>query len=176
MATKRPKVKDASGIDALLLDVDNLQLTAAPTEDNHGTNKGYVDTQLLTEIGNREDAIDDLQQQITTEVDTRVESDATLHGRIDAEEAARISGDTSLQEQLNSEVQARIDGDEGLQDQLDVLVETLQTVDAHYVRDFGDNMTGNLTFNDTNIILDATTGAGTFIGPLEASNIDGGSY
>ena len=45
-----------------------------------------------------------------------------------------------------------------------------------YVEKDGDNMSGNLTFNTNKIILNASSGSGTFTGTLEAANIDGGEY
>ena len=79
MATIRPKVLSTSGHDELLLDADNLKLAAAPTLNEHGTNKAYVD-----------------------------------------------ASDTALQNQID-------------------------TIDGLYVRDTGDNMTGNLTLGTTQI-------------------------
>ena len=176
MATKRPKVKSASGVDILLLDTDNLQLTAAPGEAYHGANKGYVDTQVSLEISNREDAIDDLQSQLNAEIDARTTGDSDLSDRIDTEEAARIAADASLQAQIDAEAQARADGDDALQSSIDSLAGDLAVIEGSYVHNDGDDMTGNLTFNTTNIVLNAATGAGTFAGQLEAANIDGGSY
>jgi hypothetical protein len=45
-----------------------------------------------------------------------------------------------------------------------------------YVEKDGDNMSGNLTFNTNKIILNASSGSGTFKGALEAASIDGGTY
>jgi len=45
-----------------------------------------------------------------------------------------------------------------------------------YVEKDGDNMLGNLTFNTNKIILNASSGSGTFTGTLEAASIDGGTY
>jgi len=47
---------------------------------------------------------------------------------------------------------------------------------APYVEKAGDTMTGNLLLGTNKITLNATTGSGTFAGPLEAESIDGGEY
>lgn len=119
MATIRPKVLSTSGHDELLLDADNLKLAAAPTLNEHGTNKAYVDT------------------SVATEATARTNADNTLQSNIDAL-------DTDLQGQIDT-----INGD-------------ITTIEGAYVRDTGDNMTGDLTLGTTQVVLNATTGAATF--------------
>lgn len=123
MATIRPKVLSTSGHDELLLDADNLKLAAAPTLNEHGTNKAYVDT------------------SVATEATARTNADSTLQSNIDAL-------DTDLQGQIDT-----INGD-------------ITTIEGAYVRDTGDNMTGNLTLGTTQIVLNATNGNSTFAGDL----------
>ena len=160
MANLRPKVLNANGYDELLDDGDTIQLVAAPTADDHATNRLYVDTTVTTAVDAEEAA--------------RIAADGVLQGNIDAEEAARIAADAVLQGNIDAEETARIDADSNLQDQIDLLAGG--SLDGRYVERAGDNMTGNLTLGTNKITLDASSGHATFAGVLEAASIDGGSY
>ena len=173
MAALRPVVLDTNGHDKLLDDTDNLTLEFAPSVDNHGTNKKYVDDLVEAEATAREDADTVLQSNIDAEALARENTDTQLQENIDDEEAARIAADAALQsniDDLDTALQGQIDAlDQDLQGQIDV-------IDGLYVRDTGDNMSGNLTLGTTQITLNASNGSGTFLGALEAASIDGGSY
>lgn len=169
MASYRPKVLNSTGIDALLDNTDNLQLSAAPTANNHGTNKAYVDTSVSTEASARSSADTTLQSNIDSEASTRASADTTLQSNIDTEASTRSSADTTLQSNIDA-----LDTD--LQGQIDTNAGNISTIDGLYVRDTGDNMSGNLTLGTTQITLNATDGSGTFAGSLEAASVDGGSY
>ena len=184
MAALRPVVLDTNGHDKLLDDTDNLTLEFAPSVDNHGTNKKYVDDLVEAEATARQDADTVLQSNIDAEALARENTDTQLQENIDDEEAARIAADAALQsniDNLDSQFQSQIDAlDQDLQGQIDALDQDLQgqidVIDGLYVRDTGDNMSGNLTLGTTKITLNASNGSGTFLGPLEAASIDGGSY
>jgi len=51
---------------------------------------------------------------------------------------------------------------------------TSQTLDEVTLK--GNNSSQDITLGTTNIILNATSGSGTFVGALEAASIDGGTY
>lgn len=173
MAALRPVVLDTNGHNKLLEDTENITLFLEPTADTHGVNKKFVDDSIADEATLREDADTLLQSNIDAEELARENADTTLQSNIDAEEAARIAADATLQsniDALDTDLQGQIDAlDTDLQGQID-------TIDGLYVRDTGDNMSGNLTLGTTQITLDATGGSGTFAGALEAASIDGGSY
>ena len=82
MATFKPKVVDASGSDALLDSTDNLEITAAPTADNHAANKLFVDTKVADEAAERVAADSALQDAIDAEAQTRADEDAALQEQI----------------------------------------------------------------------------------------------
>lgn len=81
MADLKPKVLSANGYDKLLDDGDNLVLVNAPSADNHGVNKKYVD-----------------------------DADTALDGKIDAEEQNRIDADNAIQGQIDAIVDPGGDG------------------------------------------------------------------
>lgn len=173
MAALRPVVLDTNGHNKLLDNTDNIALVLAPSADTHGVNKKFVDDSIADEATLREDADTLLQSNIDAEALARANADTLLQSNIDAEEAARIAADANLQsniDALDTDFQGQIDAlDNDLQGQID-------TIDGLYVRDTGDNMSGNLTLGTTQITLNATNGSGNFVGALEAASIDGGSY
>lgn len=88
MANLRPKVLNANGYDELLDDGDTIQLVAAPTADDHATNRLYVDTTVTTAVDAEEAA--------------RIAADAVLQGNIDAEASTRADEDSNLQDQIDA--------------------------------------------------------------------------
>ena len=153
MATIRPKVLSTSGHDELLLDADNLKLAAAPTQNDHATNKAFVDTAIAGESANRATAI-------TAEANARSAADTTLQSNIDAL-------DTDLQDQIDVIDIDLID----LQDQIDTNTIDISTIDGEYVRDTGDNMSGNLTIGTDKVTLNATSGNVVAAGQLQSSSV-----
>lgn len=73
---------------------------------------------LNTEISNREDADQVLQNQILEEVENRVKADEVLQNQILEEVQNRVNADNVLQEQILAEVENRVKADEVLQNQI----------------------------------------------------------
>lgn len=84
---------------------------------------------LNTEITNREDADQVLQNQILEEVDNRVKADEVLQNQILAEVDNRVKADEELQKQILAEVDNRVKADDVLQNQILTEVDARKNAD-----------------------------------------------
>lgn len=84
---------------------------------------------LNTEITNREDADQVLQNQILEEVDNRVKADEVLQNQILAEVDNRVKADEVLQNQILAEVDNRVNADNVLQNQILTEVDARKNAD-----------------------------------------------
>ena len=103
-------------------------------KNDNGTNLTELDVvidDLATEIENRKNADEILQNNINTEIQNRTDADNTLQNDINAEIQNRIEADINLTNSLNDEIQNRISEDDLLEINLNTEIQNRTDVDTN---------------------------------------------
>ena len=103
-------------------------------KNDNGTNLTELDVvieDLATEIENRKNADETLQNNINTEIQNRINGDNTLQNDINAEIQNRIEADINLTNSLNDEIQNRISEDDLLEINLNTEIQNRTDADTN---------------------------------------------
>ena len=103
-------------------------------KNDNGTNLTELDVvieDLATEIENRKNADETLQNNINTEIQNRINGDNTLQNDINAEIQNRIETDINLTNSLNDEIQNRISEDDLLEINLNTEIQNRTDADIN---------------------------------------------
>ena len=103
-------------------------------KNDNGTNLTELDVvieDLATEIENRKNADETLQNNINTEIQNRINGDNTLQNDINAEIQNRIEADINLTNSLNDEIQNRISEDDLLEINLNTEIQNRTDADIN---------------------------------------------
>ena len=103
-------------------------------KNDNGTNLTELDVvidDLATEIENRKNADETLQNNINTEIQNRINGDNTLQNDINDEIQSRTEADINLTNSLNDEIQNRISEDDLLEINLNTEIQNRTDVDTN---------------------------------------------
>ena len=103
-------------------------------KNDNGTNLTELDVvieDLATEIENRKNADETLQNNINTEIQNRINGDNTLQNDINAEIQSRTEADINLTNSLNDEIQNRISEDDLLEINLNTEIQNRTDADTN---------------------------------------------